>query len=163
MRTERTKQDKLLAKGKRVDRYILAIADNITVRKKDEIYQLMSPYIVSTDDILMKEDLNNLLSQKEYREVEDKYYQLWIPSANILRKQLFRMVNSALVQKSITCYEEILKRERFLLKRPFLKMQSCSCERTGLLLFPESRVSVKPLWHSSFPYTIMSNITFRRF
>ena len=56
MRTERTKPDKLLAKGKRVDRYILAIADNITVRKKDEIYQLMSPYIVSTDDILMKED-----------------------------------------------------------------------------------------------------------
>ena len=53
MRTERTKMDKLLAKGKRVDRYILAIADNITVRKKDEIYQLMSPYIVSTDDILI--------------------------------------------------------------------------------------------------------------
>ena len=121
MRTERTKMDKLLAKGKRVDRYILAIADNITVRKKDEIYQLMSPYIVSTDDILMKEDLNNLLSQKEYREVEDKYYQLWIPSANILRKQLFRMVNSALVQKSITCYEEILKKREVFVETSVFK------------------------------------------
>ena len=121
MRTERTKQDKLLAKGKRVDRYILAIADNITVRKKDEIYQLMSPYIVSTDDILMKEDLNNLLSQKEYREVEDKYYQLWIPSANILRKQLFRMVNRALVQKSITCYEEILKKREVFVETSVFK------------------------------------------
>ena len=121
MRTERTKMDKLLAKGKRVDRYILAIADNITVRKKDEIYRLMSPYIVSTDDILMKEDLNNLLSQKEYQKVEDKYYQLWIPSANILRKQLFRMVNSALVQKSITCYEEILKKREVFVETSVFK------------------------------------------
>lgn len=121
MRTERTKMDKLLAKGKRVDRYILAIADNITVRKKDEIYRLMSPYIVSTDDILMKEDLNNLLSQKEYQKVEDEYYQLWIPNTNILRKQLFRMVNSALVQKSITCYEEILKKREVFVETSVFK------------------------------------------
>ena len=36
------------------------------------------------EDIIDKNLLNQLLSKKEYHELELKYYQLYIPSSNIL-------------------------------------------------------------------------------
>lgn len=45
MRKEKMKMDQLVRAGKRVDRYILALSENVTPDKKDQIAEIMCPYI----------------------------------------------------------------------------------------------------------------------
>ena len=121
MYEEKKKMDKLREMGKRIDRYILAVSDDLQPDTKDKVCQIMSPYIIAPQDILTRRDFNNLLSQKEYRIVEDKYYQLWIPSANVLREKLFELVNSALVQRSIECYKSVLEKKTIFVETAAFK------------------------------------------
>lgn len=65
-----------------IDRYILCTSVGLTPKNKDEIKALFNPYIVSTEDILGRDDLNNLLGQ--YPDVEKKYYKLWLGSTQVL-------------------------------------------------------------------------------
>lgn len=67
-------------------KYIICTTVGLTPHNKQEIHNLFTPYIDSTEDILGKEDLNNLLSQN--KNIEEKYYKLWIASVNILNKVL---------------------------------------------------------------------------
>jgi DNA polymerase III delta prime subunit len=68
------------------DRYILTTSVGLTPKRKLEIQKLFEPYIKSAEDILGKDDLNNLLGT--YTEIENKYYKLWLTSVNILEKIL---------------------------------------------------------------------------
>lgn len=111
MKKEKRKMDKLVQEGKRIDRYILALSEDIGRKRKDEILNLMSSYIKSPDDIVMQKDFNNLISMQEYKEIEAKYYQLWLPSANVLNTQLFKEVNRALLERSRICYEEMVEKK----------------------------------------------------
>jgi hypothetical protein len=69
-----------------LSRYIISTTVGLTPNQKNEIFTLFSPYILTTEDILGKDDLNNLLGQ--YKDVEQKYYKLWLSSTNILRRIL---------------------------------------------------------------------------
>ncbi|WP_427872699.1 restriction endonuclease [Flavobacterium sp. MMS24-S5] len=68
------------------DKYILTTTVDLTPNNKEEIIEIFKPYIKRTEDILGKKDLNNLISI--YKEIENKYYKLWISSTNILNKVL---------------------------------------------------------------------------
>lgn len=109
MRDEKRKMDRLIQTGKRVDRYILALSDDLDPQRKEQIISLMAPYIINAGDIITKKDFNNMLGMTEYQETEKKYYQLWFPSVNILNQQLFDIVNSTLLSRSKIRYDDILK------------------------------------------------------
>jgi hypothetical protein len=66
--------------------YIITTTVGLTPQNKSDIKKLFEPYIIENEDILGKEDLNNLLSQN--KKIEEKYYKLWISSTNILNKVL---------------------------------------------------------------------------
>lgn len=88
-------------------RYIITTSVGLTPNNKNEIYNLFSPHILHTEDIMGKDDLNNLLGQHEY--IEHKYYKLWLSSTNILNK----ILNSKIFNQSIfelSSIEEQLKR-----------------------------------------------------
>lgn len=68
------------------DKYFLTTSVGLTPKNKSDILTLFSPHIKKTEDILGKDDLNNLLGQ--YSDVEKKYYKLWLSSINILEKIL---------------------------------------------------------------------------
>lgn len=70
MRKEKIKMNQLVRAGKRVDRYILALSENVTPDKKDQIIEIMCPYIQSPKDIVTKNDFNNWLSFGEYKTIE---------------------------------------------------------------------------------------------
>lgn len=83
------------------DRYIITTSVGLTPPNKNEILKMFHPYIKSTEDILGKTDLNNLLGL--YPKVEEQYYKLWLSSTNILQK----LVHSTVYNQSKFELEEI--------------------------------------------------------
>ena len=68
------------------DNYIITTSVGLTPVNKDAIKTLFHPFIKKTADIFGKDDLNNLLSI--YKDIEQKYYKLWLSGTNILEKVL---------------------------------------------------------------------------
>lgn len=76
---EYPKVDKLKPK-----RYIVVTSIELSATQKDSIKSSLAPYIISSDDILGRHDLNALL--REFPETEKSWYKLWLSStANIER------------------------------------------------------------------------------
>lgn len=94
------------AKDIKPDRYIVSTTVGLTPDNKTEILNLFFPYILNTEDILGKDDLNNLISL--YKEIELKYYKLWLSSTNILEKVL----HSKIFNQSAFELEEIREQVR---------------------------------------------------
>ncbi len=69
-------------------RYILVTATDLTVAQKAELYQLFSPHIIQESDILVKKDLDNLLSLAAYDRVRRNHYKLWLTSYDALADSL---------------------------------------------------------------------------
>lgn len=83
------------------ERYILTTSVGLTPDNKDFIFELFQPFIISTEDIIGRDDLNNLLGI--YPKVEEKYYKLWLSSTNILNK----LINSTVYNQSKFELDEI--------------------------------------------------------
>lgn len=62
----------------------------LTPANKDEIQQMFTPFIQSTEDILGRDDLNNLLAQ--HSDIEKQYYKLWLCSTAVLERIVNRRV-----------------------------------------------------------------------
>lgn len=74
------------------DRYILSTSVGLTPDAKDTIKNMFAPYIQTTEDVLGKDDLNNLLGQ--YPEMEKQYYKLWLGSSAVLEDILNKRINN---------------------------------------------------------------------
>lgn len=75
-------------------RYIIATSVGLSPDNKEDIQQLFCPYIRKTDDILGKNDLNNLLGK--YPDIEKGFPKLWLTSTTVLD----RIVNASVVNQS---------------------------------------------------------------
>jgi hypothetical protein len=67
-------------------RYILATSLSLTVPGKEKLLAVLTPYCRSAEDILGREDLNNLLGK--YPAVERRNVKLWLTSTEVLRRVL---------------------------------------------------------------------------
>jgi len=74
------------------ERYILSTSVGLTPANKDEIITLFNSYIKTTEDILGRDDLNNLLGQ--YDDVEKQYYKLWLASTAVLESILNKRIEN---------------------------------------------------------------------
>jgi hypothetical protein len=88
------------------DRYIISTTVGLSPDNKTTILNLFKPYILTTEDILGKDDLNNLISTN--KDIELKYYKLWLSSTNILKKVL----HSKIYNQSAFELEEIREQVR---------------------------------------------------
>lgn len=87
LKTSIKKEATKLAKLKPVPiRYILATSMGLTPARKLELFNLLTPYILSAGDIIGQSDLNNLLDIHPV--VERRTYKLWITSTNVLERVL---------------------------------------------------------------------------
>ncbi|RAV06623.1 restriction endonuclease [Paenibacillus sp. YN15] len=64
-------------------RYIIVTSVGLTPLRKAEIVKMFAPYILSTEDIFGKNDVNNLLGQNN--DIEEKHYKLWLSSTTVLK------------------------------------------------------------------------------
>jgi len=94
-------------KGLKTTNYILTTSVGLTPKNKEEIVNLFSPFIKSTQDIYGKYDLNNLLGK--YQDIEKQYYKLWLSSTNILDK----ILHSKIYNQSQFEVEEIKENIKF--------------------------------------------------
>ena len=67
-------------------RYIISTSVGLTPKRKEKILKLFNPFILNTEDIIGKDDLNNLIGKHE--SIELKYTKLWLSSVNVLNKIL---------------------------------------------------------------------------
>lgn len=68
------------------NQYIVVTSLPLNPEEKEIIKSTLDPFILSTNDIYSKESLNTLIS--EYKDVEEKYYKLWLSSTTILNRIL---------------------------------------------------------------------------
>ncbi|WP_264792171.1 nSTAND3 domain-containing NTPase [Aureispira anguillae] len=71
-------------------RYIVVTSVGLTPPQKDKITNCLHPYIKDTEDILGRDDLNNLIGQ--FEKIEHKYFKLWLSSTTILKKILYNKI-----------------------------------------------------------------------
>lgn len=92
-----------VAKVKKLNpqRYIIATSVGLTPNNKEEIKRLFCPYILRTEDILGKDDLNNLLGI--HTEIEKGFPKLWLTSTTVLD----RIVNATVVNQSTFEWNQI--------------------------------------------------------
>ena len=104
--------------GIRIFRYILVFSDALGVIKKSQIMKLFSPYILDTSDIITGPDLNNYLSNmsEKYHSVEEKYFKLWIQNTKTLKKTLYEVVHSPLIDISKSKLEEAIEKAQIFVE-----------------------------------------------
>lgn len=68
------------------DRYIVTTSLSLSAQEKDELKNILAPYVLTSNDIISQEDLNEYLSDNE--SIETKYFKLWFSSINVFRAVL---------------------------------------------------------------------------
>lgn len=63
-------------------RYILAVSHSLSRNDKSILMKKLSPFVSSPEDIIGREDLNDILAS--HPDVERRHYKLWIASSNVL-------------------------------------------------------------------------------
>lgn len=101
-REEKEKLDRLSDAGTRINRYILVLSEDISVQKKGQVQEILAPYVIKEEDIIIGRDLNDWLSLPgdAFRDVEEKYFKLWIQNTKTLRRVVYETVNSSQVYHS---------------------------------------------------------------
>ncbi|EMD9178296.1 restriction endonuclease, partial [Cronobacter turicensis] len=85
------------------NRYIFITSVGLSPANKKEIFDLFNPYILSNNDIIGPEYLNDLLTL--YPEIERNHYKLWLSSTNIL----MGLLNNSAIQNSNFLIEDARK------------------------------------------------------
>jgi DNA polymerase III delta prime subunit len=62
--------------------YLIVTSVDLSAKEKDDISALFTPFLKSSQDILAKNDLNDIIS--EHPEIEKKHFKLWLSSTNVL-------------------------------------------------------------------------------
>ncbi|UZE17089.1 restriction endonuclease [Pseudomonas sp. B21-054] len=88
------------------ERYFLAVSHSLSRNDKKNLMEVLAPFVLSSNDILGREDLNDLLAQ--HPEVEGRHYKLWLASANILRY----LFDKPIMDRSDFAFEEILENSK---------------------------------------------------
>lgn len=65
-------------------RYILVTSLKLSPQNKEQLKKILSPYILSTNDILGQNDLNDSL--RDFPEIEEAHFKLWISSTSVLKR-----------------------------------------------------------------------------
>ncbi|WP_024481145.1 restriction endonuclease [Cellulophaga baltica] len=67
-------------------KYIVVTSLKLGVNEKDEIKKILSPYILSTNDIYGQDELNGLISK--FPKIEEAHFKLWLSSTTVLNRIL---------------------------------------------------------------------------
>lgn len=74
------------------DRYVIATSVDLTVGNVNAIKEMFSPFILSDNDVVSKQELNKLLGRADYRHIELQYYKLWLSSSALMQAFIDRHI-----------------------------------------------------------------------
>lgn len=82
-------------------RYIVITSIGLSKDQKDDLNKTFEPYILTSNDIFGKEDLNKLL--RKHKDVEKKHFKLWFSSSTVLTE----ILNNAIEGRSRSYLQQI--------------------------------------------------------
>ena len=83
------------------DRYIVVTSLSLSASQKDEIKTILSPFVLTSNDVIGQEDLNSYLS--DFKEIEKNYFKLWFSSINVFNA----IINNAVEGRTKYLLEQI--------------------------------------------------------
>lgn len=83
------------------NRYILAICQDLTNKRKEEIIKIIGKEYLKSDDIITATDITHRISLN--KSIERKYYKLWLNSTSVL----FNLLHNDIIGKSLNFIEQI--------------------------------------------------------
>ncbi|HEY5123721.1 MAG TPA: restriction endonuclease, partial [Ignavibacteria bacterium] len=110
------------------ERYIVVTSLPLSAPEKDELKNVLKPYVLTSNDIIGQEDLNDYLTTN--KEIETRYFKLWFSSINVFNSILNNAIEGRTryllekIQKNIPFYVitknldaaiKILQKEKLLL------------------------------------------------
>ncbi len=109
--------------------YIFVTSLGLSVANKKEVMQIFSPYIQSLQDVLGRDDLNDLI--KIHRDVEETHFKLWFSSVVALQKLLtYKFIG----RNNEFSEEEIKKKLRLFVSTSELKQAVSILEHNKFLI-----------------------------
>ncbi|MDQ8750637.1 nSTAND3 domain-containing NTPase [Elizabethkingia miricola] len=89
------------------NRYIVVTSMSLSATEKDELRNILSPYVITSNDIIGREDLNSYLV--EFNQIEKKYFKLWFSSIDVFNA----VINNAIEGRTRYLLEKIQKKIPF--------------------------------------------------
>jgi adenylate kinase family enzyme len=80
------KNEAIKVKKLNPSRYILALSQGLTPHRKKEIIEIFGEEYLRSDDILSLDDITHKIG--EFKQIERKYYKLWLNSTSVLAEVL---------------------------------------------------------------------------
>lgn len=111
-------QEQQKAKALNPTRYILVTSLTLELTERDKIFDLFDGLIKTRDDILDRVELNNLLKNEQYHNVERSHYKLWLSSTNVLTTLIEEVVHRGILVESKFELEEIKKTVSVFVQNP---------------------------------------------
>ncbi len=104
-----TIQKKELPKVKKLkpDRYIVVTSLSLSAIQKDTLKEILTPYVLTSNDIIGQDDLNGYLG--EFKDIEKKYFKLWFSSTNVFNT----IINNAIEGRTKYMLEKIQEKIPF--------------------------------------------------
>lgn len=110
------------------DRYLVTTSVPLSKMQKDEIKDLMKPYIKTSNDVIGQEDLNSYL--EEFPEIEKRNFKLWFSSIAILES----IINNAVEGRTRFLLENIGRKMPFYVITRTLDQANRILDKEKLLL-----------------------------
>jgi hypothetical protein len=105
-------------------RYILTTSVSLSPPQADELKELLSPFVISTDDVYGRERLNGLLAK--HQDVERRHLKLWVSSVGVLNEILHARTYSVSreeVERTLAASRVYVKNRSFEEALEILKQQ----------------------------------------
>ncbi len=110
-------------------RYIVVTSIELSASQKNELKNLLHPFVLSSNDIFGQEDLNKMLANKP--EIEKNYFKLWFSSVQILTS----IINNAIEGRSKFLLENIkYKIPYYVLTKNFVEASKILANEKVLLI-----------------------------
>lgn len=94
-----------------LDKYIFATSVWLSPDNKKEIFNIFAWYIEKESDIFWVDELNSILL--ENKDLEDKYYKLWINSTNVLKTIFSNIIYNDILWRSNDEVEKYIEKNKY--------------------------------------------------
>ncbi len=119
------------------NRYIVVTSLELAAYEKDELKKELHPFVLSSQDIIARNELNDYLSKNQ--EIEKKYFKLWFSSINIFNS----ILNNAVEGRTRYLIEKIQRKLPFYVPTKKTDDANRILEKEKLLLITGQQELVK--------------------
>ena len=109
-------------------RYIIATSVQLTLKNKNDLKELLSPFILKTSDIIGLRELNALL--RDFPDVERTHFKLWLTSTTVLQA----IVHSAAFNQTEWDKERIRSRARLYVQNKSFSVARALLDKQGVCI-----------------------------